>query len=207
MTMSFQEACDTVCAPGTRFEIQEVDVFGVPTKVFAGTPSNMRYLFAAAAARTDDFIVFEDERWPMPRVTELIGQIGHALVNDLGVTKGDRVAIAMRNYPEWVVAYWATLSIGAAAVGMNAWWTSQEMAFGLGDSRPKVLIADDERIERVLPLLDELRAESPLHVIAVRSDRELPADTSRWADVVDPGTAPDGLPAAEIDPDDDATIF
>ena len=51
MTMSFQEACDTVCAPGTRFEIQEVDVFGVPTKVFAGTPPNMRYLFAAAAAR------------------------------------------------------------------------------------------------------------------------------------------------------------
>ena len=76
MTMSFQEACDTVCAPGTRFEIEEIDVFGVPTKVFTGTPPNMRHLFAAAAARTDDFIVFEDERWPMPRVMDLIGQIG-----------------------------------------------------------------------------------------------------------------------------------
>ena len=86
--MTFHEACDEVCAPGTRFEIQEIDVGGVPTKVFAGTPPNIRYLFSAAAARTHDFTVFEDERWPMPRVTELIGQTGHALVDRLGVAKG-----------------------------------------------------------------------------------------------------------------------
>jgi len=105
------------------------------------------------------------------------------------------------------VSYWAILATGAAVVGMNAWWTSQEMAFGLGDSRPKVLIADDERVERVLPLLDELRAEQPLHLITVRSDRDLPADAARWDDVVRAEDAPDGLPEADIDPDDDATIF
>ena len=92
----------------------------------------------------------------------------------------------MRNYPEWVIGYWAITVIGAAVVGLNAWWTSSEMEYGLADSRPKVLIADDERLERVLPLLDGLRKESPLHVISVRSERELPADASRWSDVDPP---------------------
>jgi acyl-CoA synthetase (AMP-forming)/AMP-acid ligase II len=81
------------------------------------------------------------------------------------------------------------------------------MEYGLSDSRPKVLIADDERLERVVPVLDGLRAAAPLHVISVRSDRELPADASRWADVVRPDEAPDALPDATIDPDDDACIF
>jgi len=144
MTMTFQEACAQVCAEGTRFEIQEVVVHGMPTKVFAGTPPNIRWLFAAAADRTDDFIVFEDERWPMPRVIELIGQIGHALVHDLGVTNGDRVAIAMRNYPEWIAAFAAITSVGAVAVPMNAWWQTDEMVFALDDS--------DSRTKRSSPL-------------------------------------------------------
>jgi long-chain acyl-CoA synthetase len=98
MAMTFREACDAVCAPGTMFEISETDVRGVRTKAFAGTPPNIRALFDLAAQRTDDFIVFEDERWPMPRVLDLAGRIGHLLVHELGVETGDRVAIVMRNY-------------------------------------------------------------------------------------------------------------
>ena len=114
----------------------------------------------------------------------------------------------MRNYPEWVISYWAIVSLGAACVGMNAWWTTEEMSYGLSDSRPKVLIADRERVERVLPVLDELRADGdPLHLISVRYDGELPDGASRWGDVIDPTTAPADLPPAEIDPDDDACIF
>jgi acyl-CoA synthetase (AMP-forming)/AMP-acid ligase II len=120
---------------------------------------------------------------------------------------GDRVALAMRNYPEWVVGYWAITAIGAAVVGMNAWWTTPEMAYGLADSRPKVLIADDERLERVLPVLDDLRQSDPLAVISVRSERDLPSGAQRWEDVVRPEDAPPRLPDADIDPDDDATIF
>ncbi len=205
MTMSFQEACDTVCAPGTRFEIQEIDVFGVPTKVFAGTPPNMRDLFTAAAERTDDFIVFEDERWAMPRVMELIGQIGHALVNELGVTKGDRVAIAMRNYPEWIATFAAITAVGAVAVPMNAWWQTDEMVFALDDCGAKIVVADADRLNR-------LRAAEPgavaARVVTVREGAEARADD--WLDVVDlesllePGAE---LPDVDIDPDDDATIL
>jgi long-chain acyl-CoA synthetase len=133
--------------------------------------------------------------------------LAHLLRETHGVREGDRVAIAMRNYPEWVISYWATVSLGAAAVGMNAWWTGPEMEYGLTDSRPKVLIADGERIDRALPHLDKIRAQQPLHLIVVRFDGDLPDDATRWEDVVRPEDAPDSLPDADIDPDDDACIF
>jgi long-chain acyl-CoA synthetase len=97
--------------------------------------------------------------------------------------------------------------VGAAVVGMNAWWTPTEMEYGLRDSAPKVLIADDERLERTLEVLDNVRAAHAMHIISVRSDRGLPNDASRWADVVRIADAPDSLPDANIDPDDDVCIF
>jgi len=205
MTMTFQEACAAVCAPGTRFEIHEVDVLGVATKTFTGTPPNIRWLFAAAAARTDDFIVFEDERWSMPRVIELIGQIAHALVHDLGVVKGDRVAIAMRNYPEWIASFAAITSVGAIAVPMNAWWKTDEMVFALDDSGSKIVIADADR-------LDRMRAAAPgsitSRVVTVREGAHaLPDDSfevTALEDLLQPGTT---LPDVDIDPDDDVTIL
>ena len=66
--------------------------------------------------------------------------------------KGDTVAIAMRNYPEWMIAYAAITSIGAVAVAVNALWTADEMAHGLTLSEPKVIIADQERIDRIMSL-------------------------------------------------------
>jgi long-chain acyl-CoA synthetase len=206
MTISFQEACAAVCAPGTRFEIIETEVLGLPTKVFAGTPPDLRALYAAAAARTDDFIVFEDERWPMPKVLELIDQIGHALVHDLGVVNGDRVAIAMRNSPEWIAAFAAITSVGAIAVPMNAWWQTDEMVFALRDSGAKVVFADADRLAR-------MQAAEPgsidVEIVTVRS-ADVGGPSSDGLHVV----ALEGLlvagaemPDVAIDPDDDATIL
>jgi len=208
VTDHYREAWDELTAPGGGFEIETIDVRGIPTKVFKTAPPNMRVLWEMSALHGDkDYVVYEDERYTYAEVHAQVRALARLLRESHGVREGDRVAIAMRNYPEWVVAYWASLSLGAAAVGMNAWWTGPEMEYGLSDSRPKVLIADDERLERVLPHLETLRAAQPLHVIAVRSERELPDDATRWTDVVDPSSAPDALPEATIDPDDDACIF
>lgn len=195
-------------AEGSPFAVSEIVVRDVPIKVFTAAPPTMRALWEITAGYADrDYIVYEDEHYTYGEIQAQVRSLAHLLHHTHGVGRGDRVAIAARNYPEWVVGYWATVSIGAAVVGMNAWWTPTEMAYGLTDSRPKVLIADDERLERALHVLDEVRAGGPLHIISLRSDRELPADASRWADVVDGATAPADLPAIEIDPDDDATIF
>ena len=208
MTDHYREAWDELTAPGGSFEIETIDIRGVPIQVFKSAPPNMRVLWELSAGHGDkDYIVYEDERYTYDEVHAQVRALAHVLRDTHGVREGDRVGIAMRNYPEWVVSYWATLSLGAAAVGMNAWWTGPEMEYGLTDSRPKVLIADDERLERVLPHLDAVRAGQPMHVITVRSDRDLPDDATRWTDVVRAEDAPDSLPDATIDPDDDACIF
>jgi long-chain acyl-CoA synthetase len=203
MTMTFQEACAAVCAPGSMFEIQETEVLGQTSKVFAGTPPNIRSLFELAALRTDEFIIFENERWTMPQVLKLAGQIGHLLVNGLGVTKGDRVAIAMRNYPEWIAAFVAISSVGAVVVPMNAWWVTDELVFALEDSGSKVVIADAERLQR---MQDAAPGAIDAKVIVARATGELPDGVLNLDEAVaqlDDATMPD----ADIDPDDDMTIL
>ncbi len=211
MIDEYAAAWDELTAPGAQFSMTEIEVRGNPMRVFDSAPPSMRFVWELASMHGDkDYVVFEDERYTYAEAHAIITSLAQELVERYGVARGDRVAIAMRNYPEWVFSYWAIVSIGAACVGMNAWWTSDEMQFGLADSRPKVLIADGERVERVVPILTELRdgdGGQPLEVITVRYDGDLPSGAARWTDVVDPATAPAGLPAVEIDPDDDACIF
>lgn len=208
MMHHYLAARQELTAPGSPFAVSEIVVRDVPIKVFTSAPPNMRAVWELTAFHAGkDYVVYEDERYTYDEIAAQVRALAHHLRDVHGVGSGDRVALAMRNYPEWVVGYWATIAVGAAVVGMNAWWTPTEMAYGLTDSKPKVLIADDERLERVVQVLDEVRAASPLHIISVRSDRDLPEGASRWADVIDPANAPTGLPEVTIDPDDDATIF
>ena len=203
MTMTFQEACAAVCAPGSMFDIQETEVLGQTSKVFAGTPPNIRALFELAALRTDEFIIFENERWTMPQLLRLAGQIGHLLVNELSVTKGDRVAIAMRNYPEWIAAFAAITSVGAVVVPMNAWWVTDELVFAIEDSGSKVVIADAERLQR---MQDAAPGAIDAKVIVARATGKLPDGVLNLDEAVaqlDDATMPD----ADIDPDDDMTIL
>ncbi len=195
-------------ATGSPFAWSTQEVRGIPMRVFDTAPPNMRFVWELSAQFADrPYIVFEDETITYGEAHAMVRSLAHYLVDEHGVGAGDRVAIAMRNYPEWALAYWATIAIGASAVGVNAWWTASELEYALSDSRPKVLIADDERLARVLEVLPAVRAEAPLHIISVRSERDLPDDASRWADHVVVSGAPDDLPAAEIAPDDDVCIF
>jgi len=189
-------------SPGSPFATIISDVRGAPVRVFASAPANLRMLWESTLAHGDkDYLVYEDERYTYAEIHAQVRKFAHYLTSQ-GVGRHSRVALAMRNYPEWVVGYWATVSIGAAVVGMNAWWTSPEMEYALNDSQPAVLVADDERLER----LSQITGLKPIHVIAVRSDRDLPANAVRWADVMS-GTDPGSLPVVEFDTDDDATIF
>ncbi|MFM7252205.1 MAG: class I adenylate-forming enzyme family protein [Ilumatobacteraceae bacterium] len=187
---------------GSPFHVTTEEVRGVTLRSYAAAPPTMRAIWELAGFQGDkEYLVYEDERYTYAEVQAQARKLAAHLVAH-GVTPGSRVAIAMRNYPEWVTSYWACVSVGAAVVGMNAWWTPPEMEYALNDSEPRVMIADDERLER----FGHMPSQRPMHIIAVRTDRAIPGDGARWADVMaadDPGT----LPAVEIDPDDDATIF
>ena len=201
---TFEEAVEQLTGPGGRFELVEADVGGRPTKVFHNTPPSLRAFWDAVRLRPadDPYLVYEDDRWSWGRFAGAMDALGHTLVEHYGVRPGDRVGIAMRNFPEWVVAYAAVTSVGAIAVCFNAWWTTEELEYGLHDSGTSVLVADAERIERVAPLLASGSVPN-LRVLAVRTD-DVPDGVDRWDEVV-PERA--DLPHAEIDPDDDAMIL
>lgn len=208
MIEHFNAAWAEMLAPGSEYAMSEIEVRGVPMRVFSSALPTMRAVWEQACSYGDGpYLVFEDERYSYADIDALVRALAGHLSEVHGVGSGDRVAVSMRNYPEWVISYWAVASLGAALVGLNAWWTAPEMAFGLGDSRPKVLIADQERVDRVTSVLDEVRATGPMPIIAVRTTGPLPDDAVHWTDVIDPANAPDVLPDATIDPDDDVTIF
>ena len=203
MTLAaWNEAAALLTAPGKPFcwSVQEIN--GVPLRIFDHAPDSMRDLFVGTAAHGQaDYLVFRDERLSYSEVHRQVRALAARLA-DNGVGQGDRVAISMRNYPEWIIAYWATVSMGAVVVGMNAWWTAGEMAYGLEDSRPAVLIVDGERWER----LRSLEPRPAVPVIVTRGEEALPDDVTRWADTVDDPDPPE-LPDVTIGPDDDLCVF
>jgi long-chain acyl-CoA synthetase len=202
MIRHYLAAREELAAPGSPFATAYIEVRGSQLKSFVNAPPTMRAIWESTSGHADkDYIVYEDERYTYGEIQVQVRKLAAHLVAH-GVTRGSRVGLAMRNYPEWVVGYWASVSLGAALVGMNAWWTAPEMEYALNDSRPVVLIADDERLER----LENIPNAQPMHIIAVRSSRTVGADCVTWGDVMsaqDPGSLPD----ASVDPDDDATIF
>jgi len=172
----------------------------VPIKTYANAAQNLRDLWLSTQAFAErDYLVYEDERITYAQAHEQVASLAHWLITQ-GVKPGDRVAIAMRNYPEWMLCYWATLSVGAAVVGMNAWWVGSEMLYALEDSTPKVMIVDPERLNQ----LGELRKEvSAIKLLGVRFPNE-EAGVTPWAEAI---ANPAPLPMLDIDTDEDACIF
>ncbi|MFN8023759.1 MAG: class I adenylate-forming enzyme family protein [Acidimicrobiales bacterium] len=189
-------------APVNPFEIVETEVLGTPMKVFAHQPTSLRQIWDMSAAFGDNvFLVFEDQRITFAEAHRMVRVLAQRMLDVHGVRQGDRVAIATRNYPEWAIAYWATVSIGAVAVPLNAWWTGPELAYGLTDSGAVLLFADDERAERLEPHLADTAVRA---VVLIRSDRTVP-NGAQFTDAV-AGDAPP-IPPVDIAPDDDATIM
>jgi long-chain acyl-CoA synthetase len=202
VTISYEEAVAQITGSGQRYETHEIEVRGITYTAFKGAPAHLRELFDLTSLYGDsEYLVYEDERYTFAQTHALGAGCAAALVNRYGVKKGDRVAIAMRNYPEWIMAYIGALSAGGVVVSINAWWTADEIAYGLRDSGAKVLIADSERVERSR----EAAAELGISTIGVRMpEGDAPDGVDRWEDVVEAGATYERV---DIDPDDDATIL
>jgi long-chain acyl-CoA synthetase len=203
--MEFRDAVELVTGPGQPLELVRTVLPGggmpgsdgppVEVNAFKNVPPSLRELLGAR--RTDDvFLVYEDERWTFAQVMETVDALAAQLVDQYGVSKGDRVAIGMRNYPEWVISFAAIVSIGAISVSLNAWWTEDELDYALTDSGSTVLIADAERVVRSRATAARLG----IRTIGVRG---------ATGDGVDPWGPPIGTPLPDVTvlPTDDATIL
>ena len=209
MDRHYREAWDELTAPGAPFAWSVTDVRGVPTRTYDAAPPNMAQVWAGSIVHGDaDYLVYQDERISYAEAHKAVDALA-AHLSDIGVGHGDRVALALRNYPEWALAYWATVRLGAVVIGMNAWWTGPELEFGLADSTPKVMVCDAERLDRVMPHLAGLRSSGPLHLVGVRlsAGTRLPDDAVRWEDALASATEHGPAPEPTIDPDDDLCVF
>jgi long-chain acyl-CoA synthetase len=206
MTMSMAEADRELTAPGQMFETDEIDIRGVHTKIWKNAPPVLSDILTISRGHGDaTFLVYEDERTSFEEHFRAVAHLAGILRDRFGVSKGDRVAIAMRNFPEWSVAFWAAAAAGAVVVPLNAWWTGEELHYGLADSGTKVMFCDAQRAERIADYctyLPDLQAS-----IVARPGRDTPVGMLRYDDVLGPIPAEVSLPDAGLAPEDDATIF
>jgi long-chain acyl-CoA synthetase len=202
MMQSLSEVKAGLTAPGQLFEMDEVEIRGVRTRVWKNALPSLRSLLEVTRLHGDaTFLVYEDDRLTFEEHFLRAATFARRLTERYGVGKGDRVAIAMRNFPEWSVAFFGAAAVGAVVVPLNAWWTARELEYGLRDSGAKVFVSDQERAERLAGVLPDLG----IPTIVARGDGTPPAGAEPFDAVL--GELGDALPDVAIDPDDDATIF
>jgi acyl-CoA synthetase (AMP-forming)/AMP-acid ligase II len=207
--MSLADATAQLCAPGAPFEMETVDVDGVPTRSWKNQFPILSALALHVRAEFADrtFLVYEGERVTYEAWFRAVAALASEFERQ-GIGKDDRVALAMRNLPEWPVAFFAITAIGAIAVPLNGWWTGSELCYGLADSGAVALVCDAERWDRIaghLAQLPQLR-----HVMVARSNgtaggASLEAVIGRPSDYAALPELP--LPACALRPEDPATIF
>jgi long-chain acyl-CoA synthetase len=212
--LSLVEATAQLTSSGQMFETERTSVNGLELTVWKNAPKNLRQILELSRNHaTRDFLVYEDQRYTFEEHYRVAAALAAWLVG-LGVQKGDRVAIASRNLPEWVMAFWGVVVTGAVVVPLNAWWTTDELIYGLSDSGTSVLFVDEERLERVRPRLDELRELST--IVVVSEDVTRPAQLGephervrivRFTDFPNGLDEVASLPDVAIEPDDDATML
>ena len=194
-------AITELTAPGQVFELETVTVHGNPVRVFKNAPQTLVQLWETAASRGEiPYFHFADETVTYNDAHRQVCSVAQWLATR-GIKKGDRVAVGMRNYPEWAFAHWAIQSLGAITVSLNAWWLPEELRYALTDSGASAVIVDGERLER---LNDELLKSVGVHTaVVVRSDPR--PGVFSWQEISSSADAT--LPQTALVPDDDATIL
>lgn len=181
-TKPYFDAVAQLTAPTAPFEIETVDVAGVPLKAFKNAETSLGTFLAAGRNHGDAlFLQYQGESWTYADFFVAVDKVCGWLVNDQGINKGDRVAIAMRNRPEWLVAFVATVTVGAVAVPLNSWGKAKELQQGLEDSEASLVFADEAR----LGFIRELNAS----LAAVSVDGDSADHTTAMADILDRDTA------------------
>jgi long-chain acyl-CoA synthetase len=200
---SLDQAVTKLTSDGAPFALGTTTINGVEHRCYAAVPASMGEYFRFMLNHADkEFAVYRDERYTFAESYHIASALARALIDDYGVVPGDRVAILSRNNPQWMMTFIAALSIGAVAVPMNAWWTTEELDYGLEDCGARVVIGDRDRFQRLLPLQEKL----DLALIAIDDCADLAMPLRSFADVVGAHAGVE-MPEVAVAPDDHATIM
>ena len=194
---------DSLTGPGGEYELVERSVpGGAVCRIARNAPRQLTdVLMAARTFGRLEYVAYGDECYTFEDVIRQTAALARTL-RKLGVRRGDRVAICMRNCPEWPAAFLAPIALGAITVPLNAWWCGEEIAWGLRDAGARVLIADGEGLARIRPRLGGLGAA----VVAVRPAAAEGRDILPWEQAAGAVSDLDLDPVA-ADPDDYCAIL
>ena len=205
--MRYQQVEATIkvlTGPEGQFPILDKVINGSQRRVFGGLPDNLRDYYTSVAGYGDkECLVDGERRYSFTDVLQQAANLSHSLADNYGVKKGDRVALAMRNAPEWCISFMAITALGAVAVPMNSWWQGEELIYGLRDCGASLVILDGTRYARMAGWLDD----SGLPVIGVDTGgAPLPDHVGKLKDLL-ADTGPRDFPENNIEPEDLAIIL
>ncbi|MDX3593429.1 class I adenylate-forming enzyme family protein [Streptomyces sp. ID03-2B] len=189
-------------APGAPFAVV-IGERGTPE--YADGPRTLREFVETTWAYGDaPFLIAGERTYSYGEFFAAASALAVRLRERYGLRSGDRAVIAMRNHPEWQIAFWAAQLAGLVAVPLNAWWTEEEFGRALDDCEPGVLLVDGERLGRVAGWARRTGAYVVLFHGAGRTAEGLRLDRYEEFPAPDPLAAP---PDVEPRPEDDATIL
>ncbi|MEM6713371.1 MAG: class I adenylate-forming enzyme family protein, partial [Pseudomonadota bacterium] len=211
--MSIAQANAAIAASDSPLKLGDGVVNGVPMKIYVDAPPTIRDILLLGEMQFGhrDYLVYEDERVTYAALVRAVEHFAKILTEQFGVKKGDRIAVIMRNYPQWPIPFYAALSIGAIATPMNSWWTADELEYGLSDSGAKVAVIDPQILDRLSGHIDRLNDLETV-IIARADDRPLSGKIHSMEALIGPANSWSdlpkiGLPQVDLGPDDDATIM
>ncbi|KLO12121.1 acetyl-CoA synthetase-like protein [Schizopora paradoxa] len=220
-TMSVKEADRIMTSPGKMHELEEAVIGGNKMRVYKHLPRNLRdfWLNMSTTWANRDYVVFEHDRVTFEQMSRWASHFAHIMYTEYGVRKGDRVAIIMRNFPEFVTAFWATQLIGGVATHINAWSAKEPLLFCIRSTTPKIIVVDSERAQRLSSanVLGEFRSKGNLKAVFVaRANDPIPLSKWPWkgmkafpslAETTAESSTRSWLTSPDCTPEDDATIF
>ncbi len=199
---TYDDLVQQLTSRGGVFEIETATVSGRTMKVFKDTPQSLNSLLELARPYEDaPFLTYHDRRLTFQQVLDQSDHLATALFKEYGIKPKDRIAIAMRNIPEWIIAFKAIVSLGCTVIPLNAWWTAKELRYGLVDSGALIVLCDEERARR----LEELRLPPELtKIVALQSKDPYQEGVAVFEELLQIAV---DLPSVKIALDDDVTIL
>ncbi|MDP5148238.1 class I adenylate-forming enzyme family protein [Shewanella sp. ULN5] len=187
----------------SNFAVEKQEINGIVYPVFTNLPNNLSEMYNNVAQEHGDkeFLIYQSERYSFNDLNQKADDFAVALLTEYNIKKGDMVVIAMRNYPEWIVAFMAITKLGAIVVPLNAWWQLDEFEFGITHCNAKLVIADQKRLN----LLNDFLSQKSIPVILARKEEES-NNVSLLGDLL-LKYKNSVLFEIEIKPEDAATIF
>ena len=203
------ESREQLIQPGAPFELYEETHNGIVYKLYKNAPATVRESLAVGRNHGEaSFVQYQDESWNFNQFFQGVDAIAYQLIHKYKINKGDRVAIAMRNYPEWMMAYTAAISLGAVAVPINSWGQRDDLLYALEDCNASIVFCDQQRYDFIA---DDL-AGIQVRAVVVRPTAAInSAQAESYQDFIGDLASASQTPldefAFDISPDDEAMIL